>query len=236
MRWLWLSLSLPLLATGCSNIASTLGFTPDRHPLLEEAARQRQYRIKELPHELQKTLLEPYILEPGDGLLLLPADLDSPVRLPSDQTILQDGTIDLGRYGTLMVAGKTVPEVETLVRDAVSKITPDSGFIDVRLVGRQSKVYYVLGEVQTPGKFPISGSETVLDGLLQAGGLTDKASQNKIILVRPTLDGCATLLAVDYSRIVQLGDTGLNYQLQPGDRIFVPTRGFKEQFNGHFNR
>lgn len=230
-------LLLPLLACGCSSITSTLGLSPDRYPLLEEAEARRQFDVSDLPHELRKTVLAPYILEPGDGLLILPADLDSPVRLPADQTILPDGSIDLGRYGRMIVAGKTIPEVEEMVRDTVNRITKDAGFIDVRLVSRQTKLYYVLGEVQTPGKFPISGYETTLDGILQAGGLTENASRSRIILVRPSVDGsCSgTILAINYSRIVQLGDAANNYQLQPGDRIFVPTMTGKEKIRNRFH-
>jgi polysaccharide export outer membrane protein len=236
MRTSLLLLALPLLTCGCSSLSSALGLDPDRHPLLTEAEARRQFGA-DLPHELRKLVLSPYILEPGDGLLILPADLDSPVRLPADQTILPDGTIDLGRYGRLLVAGKTVPEVEQMVQEAVVKQTKDAGFIDVRLVSRQTKLYYVLGEVQTPGKFPISGYETTLDGILQAGGLTENASTSRIILVRPAPDGCSpgSIYAINYSRIVQLGDAANNYQLQPGDRIFVPTMTAKERLNLHFH-
>src|SRR4029453_9400152 len=56
----------------------------------------------------------------------------------------------------------------------------------VRLGTRDSKVYYVLGEVNAPGAFPLRGRETVLDGIVAAGGLNSNASRNNIILSRPT--------------------------------------------------
>jgi len=37
------------------------------------------------------------------------------------------------------------------------------------------------------------------------------------------------VLPICYRDIVQIGDTSTNYQLLPGDRIFVPTRTFSEQ-------
>src|SRR5207244_3575929 len=114
-------------------------------------------------------------------LLVQSTDLDSPVRLPGDQPVLPDGTINLGKYGQLVVFGKTVPEIEAMVKSVVTTQTPNAGFISVRLVSRQSKVYYVLGEVNSPGFFQLSGHETVLDAILAAGGLTDKASRNNII-------------------------------------------------------
>jgi protein involved in polysaccharide export with SLBB domain len=182
---------------------------------------------------LTKAVLPVYIIEPGDVLLVTPADLDSPVRLPSDQTVLPDGRIDLGKYGRVPVAGKSVDEIETIVAAAVKAKTPEAGQINVRLIGRQSKVYYVLGQVNAPGAFPLQGRETVLDGLVAAGGLNIRASRDNIILSRPTPpDGCRVVLPVCYRQIVQLGDTTTNYQLQPGDRIFVPGKGFWEECCG----
>src|SRR5262249_1843195 len=156
-----------------------------RQPLIQEAKAARLLTPIDLPHELRKALLPPYVLEPGDGLLVLPQDLDSPVRIPSDHTIQQDGTIDLGRFGRIIVAGRTVAEAKNLVKEAVEKIEPKAGFIDVRLTNRVSKVYYVLGEVNTPGKFVINGNECALDGIIAAGGLNSQASWCDIILVRP---------------------------------------------------
>ena len=137
-----------------------------------------------LPRELDKRPLPPYTVEPGDVLLIQPADLDSPLRLPGDQTIMPDGTISLGRYGHIQVAGKTVEEIQVAVRSFIEMQGKDAkekdvGPIVVRIVTRVSKVYYVLGEVNAPGSFTLNGRETVLDGILAAGGLTDRASQRK---------------------------------------------------------
>ncbi|HZZ77269.1 MAG TPA: polysaccharide biosynthesis/export family protein [Gemmataceae bacterium] len=179
-----------------------------------------------VPRELEKQPLPEYIVEPGDVLSVAPADLDSPARnIPFDQPVLPDGTINLGKYGHLMVMGRTVPEIEQLVQAAVLTKTKDAGFITVRLTSRQSKVYYVIGEVNSPGRFTLNGNETVLDALMQAGGLTDKASRDNIILTRPSKPNCPRMvLPVCWKKIVQLGDTKTNYQMAPGDRIYVPGR------------
>jgi protein involved in polysaccharide export with SLBB domain len=236
-----------LLAAGCSTSGRGITFFPEEHRMLDtaKALRQPPAATLGLPRELQKQPLPPYTVEPGDVLLVQPADLDSPVRLPGDQPVLLDGTISLGRYGLLQVAGKTLPEIEDLVRTAVqaqlkeardgkdAKDVRDPGPITVRVVSRQSKVYYVLGEVNAPGSFPLNGREAVLDGILAAGGLTDRASRTNIILSRPTLpDHCRIVLPVCYQQIVQLGDTTTNYQLAPGDRIYVATRTCLESLLG----
>ncbi len=222
-RTLLVSLS-GFFCLGCSLLDGSGPFSPPNHTLMKDARKMRQFPLVNIPNEAQKTTIDAYYVEPGDGLLLLPVDLDSPVRLPSDQTVSPDGTIDLGKYGKLKVTGMTLEQIEAIVLEQVKKITPDSGFIDVRLVNRQSKQFYVLGEVQTPGKFPYTGNETVLDAILQAGGLKRQGSRVNVILVRPGPTGHNSVFAVNYNEIVQLGDTTTNYQLMPGDRVYVPSK------------
>ncbi len=212
-------------STGCSNIQ---GLTPTPNRLTDDAKALRSAYPEPLPlpRELDKRIALPYIVEPGDVLLVQPANLDSPVRLPGDQTVLPDGTIQLGRYGQIVVAGKTIPQIEADTRAQIATQEKEAGPITVRLVTRVSKVYYVLGEVNAPGAFPLQGRETVLDAILAAGGLNDRASRRFITLSRPTPpDGCRVVLPICYNDIVQIGDTSTNYQIANGDRIFVPTRG-----------
>ncbi len=240
---LWALLLAPLFLSGCSTSGSRFTLFPSGHPLLDSA---RDLRLAAgtdplpLPRELDKRVLPLYVVEPGDTLSIQPVNLDANIQLPGDQPVLLDGTVNLGRYGLLVVAGKTVPEIEQLVRahlqaqarDAKDlKDVKDVGPIVVRVVARVSKVYYVLGDVNNPGAFPLQGRETVLDGIIAAGGLTDRASRKNIILDRPTAPhSCRVVLPICYLNIVQLGDTTTNYQLAPGDRIYVATRSFWDRF------
>jgi protein involved in polysaccharide export with SLBB domain len=231
---LCVALVLCTLVPGCiMPSAGRFTFLPQSHRLLESARALRDgcTGLPPVPRELDKHALPAYTVEPGDVLLIQPAELDSPVRLPADQPVMPDGSIHLGRYGRLVVAGKTPAEIEAEVQALVAAHGGDIGLITVRLVTRQSKVYYVLGDVNAPGAFPLCGRETVLDGILTAGGLTERASRRGILLSRPTHpDECRIVLPVCYPEIVQLGDTSTNYQLRPGDRIYVPSRSFWEEF------
>jgi protein involved in polysaccharide export with SLBB domain len=222
-------------STGCSSSpGSAFGFSPPQHRLTPEAQALRAASVdpSPIPKELAKALHPPFVVEPGDVLLVQPADLDTPIRFPADQPVLPDGTIDLGKYGRPVVAGKTVPAIEAEVQELVKAKEKDAAAVTVRLLNRQSKVYYVLGEVNAPGSFPVNGRETVLDAIIAAGGLTRRASERSIILSRPTpQDGCRVVLPVCYPEIVQLGDTSTNYQLQPGDRVYVASRGLMEDLH-----
>jgi polysaccharide export outer membrane protein len=218
------------LLAGCSSGPGSpfSAFNPT-HKLLDSAKAMKQAAPvpAAVPRELDKRPQPPYVVEPGDVLLVLPADVDSPVRLPGDQPVMPDGTIQLGKYGRLQVAGKTVDDIEAAVKAQVD--AKDAEVFTVRVVTRQSKVYYVIGEVNAPGAYQLSGRETVLDAILAAGGLTERASRDNIILDRPSApDSCRTVLPVCWSEIVQLGDTSTNYQMATGDRIYVPSRTFWE--------
>lgn len=222
-------LSLVLAAVGLAATlsgCSSLGINPPRYKLLPEAEQFRNGAVPPpaLPRELAKVPLAEYIVEPGDALLIQPTEFDSPVRLPADQPVLPDGVIELGEYGRPVVAGKTVPAIEAEVRQLVKAKEKKDVPLTVRLIGRQSKVYYVIGEVNSPGSFPLTGRETVLDGICAAGNLTRSAALHKAILVRPSQpDGCREVLPVCLKQIVQMGDSTTNYQLRPGDRIYIPS-------------
>jgi polysaccharide biosynthesis/export protein len=185
-------------------------------------------RAANLPRELARSVLPAHYLQPGDIVVVEPVRLDSDVRLPADQRIMADGTIDLGGYGRVIVAGLTIEDAERLVEQRIIDAGGERTQINVRLIEPQ-QVYYVLGEVNSPGSFPLVGSETVLDAILAAGGLTGRASPCDAMLVRPTPPpSCRVTLPICYRAITQLGDTTTNYQLQPGDRVFVATRTFCE--------
>ena len=93
----------------------------------------------------------------------------------------RDGTINLGSYGQISVAGKTISESRDAVqgsRGTTRRITA----VDVDVFAYNSKFYYVVTEGSGPGdtiqRVPITGNETVLDAITQIGGLTrPEASQ-----------------------------------------------------------
>ena len=194
----------------------------------------RQKRIPQLgvidpnqPRELQMVSMPPYVVEPPDELevSVRPSALEFSTLTA---VVRSDGMLDLGFYGDVYVAGLTLEEVERKIAEqlgpvAVRRKVADPVSVSVRLVnGNQSKQYYVIGTVTTQGKFPLTGSETVLDGILQAG-LRSNSLPDKAYLVRPhPAGGPCQVMKIDWPGIKDRGDTLTNYQLFPGDRIIVP--------------
>ena len=70
------------------------------------------------------------------------------------------------------------------------------------------------------------GSETVLDAISQVYGLSPVSSKHRIWISRPTgadSDDCLEL-PVDWVAITQHGSAATNYQILPGDRVYIKAR------------
>jgi protein involved in polysaccharide export with SLBB domain len=233
-RWFATSCSLLLLAfsTGCS----TLGFStnPIAHMMTKQTkqvldASPRHATI--VPRELDQQVLPTHYLEPGDELLIEANDIESELRIPADQRVSADGSVDLGEYGRVKVASLTLEQSEDLIESAIAAVEQEPASINVRLLQSVDR-FYVIGEVNSPGSYPLIGHETVLDGIVAAGGLTLRASACDLLLARPTDPcSCRVTLPVCYRAITQLGDTTTNYQLKPGDRIFVGRQTIWEELS-----
>jgi len=221
-------LLLAILCAGCTTSGSGgIVLFPLPYKLLEETKGLKGAHPNPVvwPRELNKNVTGSAVAEPGD--LLSVAAVDPAMRVPfvGEQPILIDGTIDLAKYGRVVVGYKTLSEIEAVVNAQLKSNGGRDLAVTVRFArAPESKRVYVLGDVVTPGSYPINGNETVLDAIMLAGGLTRKADERNIILSRPTaVCDCRIVLPICHEEIVQWGDTSTNYQLLPGDRIYVPT-------------
>ncbi|MGB7343159.1 MAG: SLBB domain-containing protein [Pirellulaceae bacterium] len=253
-------LAAAILATGCRTAASLgLPVGSSANSLMSSVSKIRQNAgHQRFPTELAKSPLPAHLVEAGDVLVIEPNDCNSPARLQSDQTVQQDGTIDLGAYGRVAVAGRSISEIQHEVESLVSRVeiakrnspiglashrnnvvtendpssiaNVDADYgVNVRIVNQDSTQYYVMGEVNAPGSYPMVGNETVFDAIIAAGGLSERSNDHKIILVRLKQAGQPrVILPVCYQQILQLGDVSTNYQLLPGDRVYVPAISFGE--------
>ncbi len=89
-----------------------------------------------------------------------------------------------------------------------------------------SKAYYVITQGAEMGdnlrRFPVTGNETVLDAISQISGLS-QLSSTKLWIARPSASRAekGTILPIDWKAITQDGATATNYQIMPGDRIYI---------------
>ena len=157
------------------------------------------------------------------------------VTLPSPQNkqfiagphlVRPDGTVGLGIYGSVYVTGLTLQQARTEIEQHLSQYIyrPE---VSVDVLAYNSKSYYVITDGGGAGeqvyKIPSTGNETVLDAIAGINGLPAVASKGSIWIARPSPNHCNPdqVLTVDWNAIAQGAQTGTNYQVLPGDRLYV---------------
>lgn len=81
----------------------------------------------------------------------------------------------------------------------------------------------VTGAVQQPTSVPHRAGMTVLDMVLNSGGLSPFAAANNSVLYR-MVDGEVVAIPIKLDEILTRGDISTNYRLRPGDILTVPER------------
>jgi polysaccharide export outer membrane protein len=144
-------------------------------------------------------------------------------QIAGEHLVGPDGTINLGTYGSVYVAGLTVQEATEAVEKHLTHYL-ESPLVSVDIFAYNSKVYYVITEGAGFGdniqRFPVTGNETVLDAISQVQGLSRLSSKN-IWIARPSPASCDQILPVRWNEIVAGAGTRTNYQVLPGDRVFI---------------
>ena len=147
-------------------------------------------------------------------------------QIRGEHLVRPDGTISLGLYGSAYVTGMTIPEAKAAIQSQLARylVQPE---VSVDVLAYNSKVFYVVtdggGFGQQVVRLAATGNETVLDAISQVNGLSAVASQRHIWVARPApARTCGDqILPVDWKAIVECGRTETNYQVLPGDRIYV---------------
>jgi polysaccharide biosynthesis/export protein len=146
-------------------------------------------------------------------------------RVSGAHLVRPDGTVGLGQYGSVRVAGLTLEGVKKTIENHLSTyfMAPEV-VVDVQAFN--SKLVYVVldggGAGQQVVRLPYTGNETVLDAIAQVYGLSAVSSNDNIWVARPGPAGSPPqVLPVNWQAVAALGETGTNYQLMPGDRVYV---------------
>jgi polysaccharide export outer membrane protein len=136
-----------------------------------------------------------------------------------------DGQVNLGSYGTVYVAGMTVAQAKAVIEQKLAERLENPEVI-VDILAYNSKVYYIITQGAGFGdnvvRIPITGNETVLDAMSNIGGLS-RVSSKHMWIARPAPNGvgCAQILPIDWNDVTRDAITATNYQLMPGDRLFI---------------
>jgi polysaccharide export outer membrane protein len=149
-------------------------------------------------------------------------------QIRGEHLVRPDGKVTLGYYGSVYITGMTTEQAKHAIQKHLSQFLLDPE-ISLDIGGFNSRVYYVVFDLDGAGqqvfRLPSTGNETVMDAIAELKGLPGGTNRKKIWVARPSpADAtCNQILPVDWDAIIAGGSTGTNYQLLPGDRVFVST-------------
>ena len=159
-----------------------------------------------------------YLLGPGDTVEI---NVLSVPDLSRTQAIGPDGTVQIPYSGQVPAIGRTVTEVQNALILAMSNELLDPE-VEVIAVEYGSQRIFVGGEVELPSTYELPGPIDPLQAIILAGGFTDQARRDEVILLRREPNGQVRSAKVNIRRGVfnaQYADWG---PLQRFDIVYVP--------------
>ena len=171
------------------------------------------------PDAVDNDAAEPLLkLGPGDAVSV---QVFGRPEMSTTTYVTDQGTIDVPLAGPVKVEGlspgKAAQRVAWALRDGQFLNDPH---VNITLSSFKSQQVSVLGEVHTPGRFPIESRTTPLDLLAQAGGPTENAS-DVIYVLRPDGKGNVARYVVDLASLRSEGALP-QLSLRGGDSLYVP--------------
>jgi polysaccharide export outer membrane protein len=141
--------------------------------------------------------------------------------LSKQVAVRPDGRISLPLLGDIEANGLTPAELTSVIATRLKqfKETPAVSIIVQQV---NSYAFYVLGEVGSPGRYPLKSKTTLLQAITMASGFTQTAARNRVVVFRPR-EGKEEKLKASYLDIVMKDARNQNVLLKPGDTIVVPS-------------
>ncbi len=147
-------------------------------------------------------------------------------ELSSTVTVRPDGRISSPLVEDIIAAGRSPAELAREIEKALAKFIRDP--VVTVLVGGFQGVYSeqirIVGEATRPQAVPYRQDMTVLDVMIQAGGLTDFADGNGAVLVRGAEGN--KQYRIRLKDLLKRGDISANVPVRPGDVVIIPQSWF----------
>ncbi len=164
--------------------------------------------------------VEHYIIGPGDALQIFVRDNPT---LSTTVPVRPDGRISIPLVQSIMAAGQTPEELAGSLEEALGSYirAPLVTVIVKSFVGAYSQQVRVVGQAAVPKAVPYRSGMTVLDVMIDVGGLTKFASGNAAKIVRRLPDGSGETIPVRLGDLMN-GAIKYNVMMQPGDILIIP--------------
>ncbi len=158
-----------------------------------------------------------YLVEAGD---LLGIVIWKNEELSDDYIVRPDGKITIPLIGDIIAAGKITDNISIQIELKLKEFI-ESPFVTVIVRDAISNMVYVLGEVRNPGVYRIQGSLSVLQVIALAGGFTEFANREKMVLIR-LKKGVQKKFNLSFKQMIMSPEGGGNILLMRGDTLVVP--------------
>ena len=169
-----------------------------------------------------------YVVGPGDALLI---QLFGKENVEHELVITRDGTVLFPGIGPIPVAGLTFSQLQNEIHNRVRK-----QLIGVKAsvtLGRLRSIrVFVLGDVERPGSYTVSGLSTITNALFVSGGVKRIGSLRNVQLKRRG----KLITRFDLYDLLLRGDSRRDRRLQAGDVIFIPSIGKTAGIAGRVRR
>ena len=137
-----------------------------------------------------------------------------------DVLVRVDGKLSFPLLGDIPAAGMTPVELTETIQKGLKNYVSNP-VVTVTVLNPSSQRIYILGEILKTGEYPLIKSLTVLQAFALAGGFTQWASKDEIILLRGEA-GKEKIFKINYKDIVKGKGSENNLMLQANDTIVVP--------------
>jgi len=133
--------------------------------------------------------------------------------------VRSDGVITFPLLDDIQAHGSTTMELKSRIEKMLKEYV-EAPNVTITLANPISQKFYILGEVMRTGEYPIVKRLTVMQAFALAGGFTEWASKDEILLIRRS-DGQKTTITIRYKDILK-GDFSKDIALKADDTIIVP--------------
>jgi polysaccharide export outer membrane protein len=141
--------------------------------------------------------------------------------LSTTVTVRPDGRISLPLAGELDATGKPAAQLQQEIAERLKRYI-SGPVVNVMVKQINSLKISVLGEVRKPDVYRIKNRVTVLDAIAMAGGFTDLARPNRVVVLRNTAAG-QQRIKINISQVVA-DKTSRPFYLEPTDTVYVAGR------------
>jgi polysaccharide export outer membrane protein len=165
-----------------------------------------------------------YVIGPTDQLNIF---VWRQPELSTQAIVRPDGRISVPLIDDLQAAGQTPTQLAGAITTQLKEYIQDPkvSVIVTNFVGPFDRQIRVVGEAAKPQAIPFRRNMTVLDVMIQVGGLTEFASGNRAVLVRGS-GGSRANYRLRLNDLLKEGDVAANAPVLPGDVIIIPQSYF----------